>query len=309
MKPIAAPARARSDAPMTEPSPPSSQPSRPSPPSPPAPADPLSPYQQALRERFPSVEAITQAAQARRERRRRARAGTAACAALLAAALWVADPAYRTDHVTAAAGQPATQVLADGSEIELDRGSRVDVAWHLRSRRLTLAAGEALFRVAHGPRAFTVQAGDTRVRDIGTVFDVRRHDGSTRVVVLEGAVEVSAGGGTRRVGANQRVDVPDGGAPSAASRVDAERITAWRRGKLSFDGLTLAEAVREMQPFTARRIVIDDSRAAALRLSAEFDRDQADAMLPLLPGILPVTLRTAADGSAHLALRAGQGGN
>jgi transmembrane sensor len=177
------------------------------------------------------------------------------------------------------------------------------VQWHLRSRRLTLDKGEVLFRVAHGRRTFTVTAGDTRIRDIGTVFDVRRMDAGTRVVVLEGAVEVTAGDVTRRLEANQRVDVPAGGRPSAVYRVDAERATAWRRGKLSFDGVTLAEAVQDMQAHTRRRIVVDDARAAALRLSAEFDRDQVDAMLPLLPGILPVTVRNAPDGSVHVAMR------
>ncbi|WP_420991991.1 FecR family protein [Cupriavidus sp. 30B13] len=265
--------------------------------------DRLSPYRQALRERFPSVDEITQAAQARRQRRRRTQAASAAGAALLALAVWIADPAYRSDLVAAAPGQSMSRMLADGSEVQLDGGSTVAVAWHLRSRRLSLEAGEALFRVAHGPREFTVTAGDTRVRDIGTVFDVRLQPGGTRVIVLEGAVEVSAGNQTRRLEANQRVDVPDGGLPSAVFHVDAERATAWRRGKLSFDGLTLAEAVREMQPHAHRPIVIDDARAAALRLSAEFDRDQVDAMLPLLPGILPVTVRTAADGSVHLAAR------
>lgn len=268
----------------------------------PPPGDPLSPYQQALRERFPSVEAITAAADARRRRQTRVRAGAAAALAVLAAGAWLADPAYRTESLSAEAA-PRTVQLADGSSVTLDQNTRLTVQWRLRSRALALEAGEAVFTVAHGPRAFTVTAGQTRVRDIGTIFDVQRLPQRTRVVVLEGAVEVETGGQVRQLRASQRLDVAPDGQPGDTVTVDAERALAWQRGKFSFDGATLADAIAEMQPHSRHALVIDDPRVAQLRLSGEFDRDQVAAILQLLPGILPVTVRQAADGTVHLGAR------
>ncbi|RZT39188.1 FecR family protein [Cupriavidus agavae] len=266
--------------------------------------DALAPYQQELRERFPSVEAITAAAAARRRSGRRVRAGAAAALLLLASGIWLADPAYRTEHLQADAGAPRTAQLADGSEVTLDKGTGLTVQWRLRSRQLTLENGEAQFTVAHGFRSFVVTAGQTRVRDIGTVFDVRQWPQRTRVTVIEGAVEVEAGGRFRQLRASQQVDVgPDGRLPDAATTVDTERALAWQRDRFSFDGVTLADAVAEMQARSTAPIVIDDPRIAPLRLSGEFDREQVAAILQLLPGILPVTVRRTADGAVHLSAR------
>ena len=266
--------------------------------------DPLAPYQAALRERFPSVEAITATAAARRRRQSRARAGAAAALVVLAGGIWLADPAYRTEHLSADAGAPRTVQLADGSETTLDRGTHLTIHWRLRSREVALEDGEALFTVAHGPRAFIVTAGSTRVRDIGTVFDVQRLPQRTRVTVIEGAVEVEAAGEVRRLEASQRIDVgADGQLPRTATTVDTAQALAWRRDRFSFDGVTLADAVAEMQPLSDTPIVLDDTRVARLRLSGEFDRGQVAAILQLLPGILPVTVRHAADGTVHLSSR------
>jgi transmembrane sensor len=265
--------------------------------------DRLAPYQEALRDRFPSVDAITAQAQARQRRRNTVRTTSAACVLLCAGVAWFANPAYRTEHIATASNEGSTQTLADGSEVQLDGGSTLDIAWRARSREFTLTSGEAMFHAAHGPRAFIVNTGNAEIRDIGTVFDVRRRAAVTRVVVLEGAVEVSAAGHTIALRENQRIDVAANGVPSAVSPVDADGATAWRDGKLAFDGLPLSEAVQEMQPYLRSRIVIDDERTAAMRLSAVFDRDRVAAMVPLLPGILPLTVRKAADGTIHLSAR------
>lgn len=266
--------------------------------------DPLAPYQAALRERFQSVEAITAAAATRRRRQSRARAGAVAAVLALAGGVWLADPAYRTEQLSADAGAPRTVQLADGSQVMLDKGTHLTVQWRLRSRQLALGNGEALFTVAHGPRAFIVTAGSTRVRDIGTVFDVQRLPQRTRVTVIEGAVEVQAGGEARRLKASQRVDVgADGRLPVATATVDAAQALAWQRDRFSFDGVTLADAVSEMQALSGTPIVLDDARAAQLRLSGEFDRGQVAAILQLLPGILPVTVRRSANGKVHLSSR------
>jgi len=266
--------------------------------------DALSPFAQDLRERFPSVEAITAAAASRRRRAKKTRAGVAAALFLLAGVTWLADPAYRTEQLNADAHAPRTVQLADGSAVTLDKGTNLKIAWRLRSRQLALETGEAQFTVAHGLRAFIVTAGQTRVRDIGTIFDVQRLPQRTRVTVIEGAVEVETGGQVRQLRASQRVDVgPDGQMSRDTATVDVERALAWQRDKFSFDGVALADAIAEMQARSGTPIVIDDPRIAQLRLSGEFDREQVDAILQLLPGVLPVTIRRAANGAVHLSGR------
>lgn len=264
----------------------------------------FSPYQQALRARLPSVEDIKRDAQSRASRRKQVKKIAATTVLSFAAALWIVDPAYHSESLQAPQDRTLKQTLADGSVVELDRGSVLDVTWHLGSRQLHLRNGEGLFHVAHGLRPFSVATHDVVVRDIGTVFDVRRGVHATRVSVLEGAVQVDAAGQKVGLVAKQRVDIPIDGAPlPIASIVDLEGATAWRENKFAFDGLPFADALAEMRPYLRRPVVIDDPRIGTLRLSAIFDRDQADAMVPLLGNVLSVSVRTEPDGSVHFGKR------
>src|SRR2546427_5200773 len=94
-----------------------------------------------LRRHLPTPEEIEQAAAQRQKlRQRRAlRAGTAAALAALALLLW-ADPALQRQTLATAVGQLQSWQLADGSEVRLNTGSRVQVAQHLRSRQIGRAS-------------------------------------------------------------------------------------------------------------------------------------------------------------------------
>lgn len=258
----------------------------------------LARYGEALRKRFPGPEEIFRLA-ARRKRARKVTTTAGCTAALFAllATLWAIDPVYRSEQFATAIGEKKAHTLADGSEVTLNTGSVLTVEWRLRSRRLQLEHGEALFRVAHGTRDFVVKAQGATIRDIGTAFNVHLDKQSAIVTVLEGAVEVRAGDARAVLETNQAVSATTGrlGAPGPA---DPAPATAWQRGKLTFDGTLLSAAVAEMQRYRKSPIVLRDEAAGSLRLSGEFDTQRIDALLDLLPVILPVTLRREPDGSA-----------
>jgi transmembrane sensor len=89
-------------------------------------------------------------------------------------------------------GQRSTVTLRDGSTVELDARTLVNVAFTTKERRIELVCGQALFHVAKNPeRPFVVRAGDREIVAIGTEFDVRRDSGSVRVTLIEGRVAVS----------------------------------------------------------------------------------------------------------------------
>ncbi len=78
------------------------------------------------------------------------------------ALLW-ADPAWRTEHHASAIGERRDVRLADGSTLTLDTATALDVAWHLRSRRVALSQGQARFAVAPSAwRPFEVAAAGAR---------------------------------------------------------------------------------------------------------------------------------------------------
>lgn len=273
-------------------------------------AEPLDRYKAALRSRFPGPEEIYREAD---RRRRTHRAGaTVAVLAALATGLWIVDPVYRSEAYATAVGETRTHTLADGSTVALNTASALDVQWRLRSRRLHLARGEAMFRVAHGVREFIVRTPGASVRDIGTAFNVRL-DGADKtpgvtVTVVEGAVEVRTGPETAVLTAGQTAFAGATGLTTPRTS-DLEPLTAWQRGRLVFDGTPLDRAVEEMRRYHRAPIVLDipDAQAADLRLSGEFDHQRIDTLLELLPTILPVRLRRLPGGQAVISVHTGRG--
>ncbi|NUU01119.1 FecR family protein [Herbaspirillum robiniae] len=242
----------------------------------------------ALQERFPLPDLPPRPA------RRKGRTAAVAVVLLTASAalLWL-DPAYRTDRLATAAGERSTALLADGSTLSLNTDTELQVAWHLRSRRVTLERGQALFDVSHARwRPFTVDAGDTRVSVVGTLFEVWRKAQTVRVTVLRGKVRVENAGAMEApvlLGANQQVDSAGAGL-SPVVQVDAGARTAWKDGKLVFDRTPLADALAELRRYTRAGIAEPDPQVASLLVSGVFDIARADAIVELLPGILPVAV-------------------
>lgn len=280
----------------------------------------LAPYAAALRTAVPGREALlaearAQTARQRKRRAQRLRATGGALAVAIIAGVWAIDPAWRSQELRTAVGERSTVTLSDGSRIQLNTGSVLRVQSHLRSRQLALVQGEALFTVAHGWRPFVVHAPGATIRDIGTVFNVRLQAAGLRVTVLEGAVEVSpahsgAASAAQEVRAGQMWSgsgaagsLSSGPAAGTVSAADAEQATAWRHGKLVFDGTPLAEVAAELQRYRRAPVRVADSAAARMRVSGEYDLAGVEALIDALPATLPVRVERAADGSVSISGR------
>lgn len=263
--------------------------------------DALQPYAEALRERIPSREALLAEARALTHKRRVARNGTLAAllAVAISGALWGLDPAWRSEEVYVAIGQRQLLELADGSQVLLNSGSYLRIERRLRSRQLELVKGEGLFTVVHGDAPFIVRSQGVRVRDIGTVFDIRSDGRGVRVGVLQGAVEVSNAQGKQRLDAGQRLLASEQNL-GATTLANLATLTAWQQGKLRFDGSPLGDVISDLQPYRQAPIRLADAATAQLRLSGEFDTASVEALLQRLPTILPLSAQRGADGSLTL---------
>lgn len=153
--------------------------------------------------------------------------------------------------------------LADGSTATINTASKVSVHFEKTERIVKLSEGEAWFRVAHDKsRPFIVEAGDIRVRAVGTAFSVRRRNSSADVLVTEGVVETWAVGkedqAVRMAAGSKAFVSRDAGeiATTVASQ-EIDRSLAWRTGELALDGETLAFAVEEINRYNEKKLVID----------------------------------------------------
>ncbi|WP_017905518.1 FecR family protein [Pseudomonas asplenii] len=214
-------------------------------------------------------------------------------------------PAPYSATFTTVLGERRQVALPDGSVIDLNSRSRVVVNYERDRRSVELEQGEAMFSVEHDSgRPFVVQTGVGKVTVTGTRFDVRRDPAQTRVVVEAGTVKVQG----RNAGDDQFVSLTAGlgtrvdaqGNVAAAQAVNPEELTAWRSGKLVFNNASLAEVVSEVSRYRDKPLTVATSAVGNLRLTSVFKVNDTDALLKALPNILPVAVRSRADGSQEI---------
>jgi transmembrane sensor len=179
-----------------------------------------------------------------------------------------------------ATGEMLRVALDDGSIVNLNTASSIEVQFTEGQRTVLLRSGEALFDVAKDKaRPFVVMAGGTNVRAVGTSFTVRREaETLVDVVVNEGIVEVTQqqnpSAPVVRLTENMQAKADTSATVSiAATEVDAETVRRqlfWREGKIGFSDASLAEAAGEFARYSNEQIVIPDSRVGEQRITGLF---------------------------------------
>lgn len=92
-----------------------------------------------------------------------------------------------------AVGQQETITLADGSRVQLNTNSQIQVNYNDEFRDIRLLQGEVHFDVSKDKKKpFRVYAGNGRVQAVGTAFNVYINKGDVDVLVTEGSVALAS---------------------------------------------------------------------------------------------------------------------
>jgi len=237
----------------------------------------------------------------------RRRAFFAAAASLLLVVTAAATYLYTQRNTYATAiGERRSILLTDGSTIDLNARSRVRVELSDRERHVDLLEGQALFRVAKDmARPFIVAANGTRVRAVGTQFDVNQRKRGLIVTVVEGTVAVSsvavpvvpesspeqapaksapgisAHEGEILLDAGQKMTL-SAAAPPAPQPADVDTATAWTQRRLIFDSTPLDDVAEEFNRNNRRPLVIEGARLEGFRISGAFSSTDPQPLLRFL---------------------------
>jgi transmembrane sensor len=191
------------------------------------------------------------------------------------------DPQVAMRELAAPNGQRATATLGDGSRVVLNAGSRLRYAADIaRGSRDVHLDGEAYFEVTHDrARPFRVHARGGVAHDLGTRFTVRAYPELPRVevVVAEGRVSLRR---DQAAPTDSVILVPGqlgrleaSGAPSVVAGVDTAMFLGWVGGTLALDGLTLEEALPQLERRFDVDVRVEDRALASRRIYARF-RDE-----------------------------------
>ena len=233
-------------------------------------------------------------------------------AAIAASLALVSIPLYQNltaaETYATAVGGFQRLPLADGSRVDLNTNSRLDVAYGKSVRRLDLEQGEAFFKVAKNPdRPFVVHAGGWRVTAVGTAFTVKLRGGDIEVVVTEGRVRIdppaTGGAPSRPVFASEgQIATATGVGPVVRPLDEAtmDMALSWRDGLLIFDGRPLGEVAAEFNRYNRVQLVVDPS-ATGVIVDGSFRANNVEGFVRLLRQGFDV--KSVQDGPNELILK------
>jgi transmembrane sensor len=199
-------------------------------------------------------------------------------------------------------GAVATVPLSDGSKVTLNTDTRIRVELDTTMRRVKLDHGEAFFDVSKdAARPFVVEIADKRVIAVGTQFSVRRDGNDIRVLVTEGRVWIERRGMATKAAQTQLAAGSEARTLQAAVLIDqpapaqVEQLLSWRSGYIVFRDTTLADAVADINRYSARKIFIEDPAIAGIRIGGNFRSGDTDAFLWLLQSGFPINVEQHSD--------------
>jgi transmembrane sensor len=219
-------------------------------------------------------------------RRNIAVAGTAALAVVAGAGAWLGmRPAAiqppDTIHYATVRGEERVVKLADGSTLRLNGATRVAVMLAADRREVRLESGEAYFDVAHdAARPFTVRAGTSDARVLGTAFDVDLRREQVELAVYRGAVRFGpqrASGATVVVKAGWRSHFAAGSATIPRPFDVAQQD--WRSGWLDTEGMKLGDLVDVLNRRGGPLVMPPSATLADMPIAGRFRLDEPGQLL------------------------------
>jgi len=215
-----------------------------------------------------------------------------------------------SDYETGIGGRHEA-ALPDHSQVILNTNTRLRIRLAQARRESELLRGEALYSIARDRlRPFYVRAARALVCGSGTRFALRlREDRTVELLVAEGRVALGE--------AHEWHLSPATAAPLPAPHAEAgQQVTfareaiviktlplesvarrlSWTAGRISFDGETLAEAVREFNRYNIVQLRVTDPALARLRVGGIFEATDPESFVAALQKEFGVRGRVACPG-------------
>jgi len=212
-------------------------------------------------------------------------------AAMVGTAAWVGKDldtvnVWTSDYATGT-GERRSFTLPDGSLMQLNTRSAVDLAFNDQQRMVRLKQGELM--IACNPqRSLLVETRDALLEGFEGRFVVRQDSDCTQVSVSHGRVAIHRPGQLQWIesGQNWRLDALG---THRLEKVEMDAM-AWTEGLIVTRDMRLLDFLAQVSRYRHGYLGCGDD-IADLRLSGVFRLEDPEQLLQLLPRTLPVRLR------------------
>lgn len=222
------------------------------------------------------------------------------------------DLLHNSGEVTTAGSQYSTALgeqknimLNDGTLVNMNTLTNINVQYSESFRDVILLSGEAIFNVAHQPdRPLRVWSNNTVAQASGSEFNVRsRVDDTgwqTRFTVISGNVAVdnekwlTAGhkinselnlqnsASAVHLSQGEEAVFDQSGLAKKQNESNLAKRLSWTQKKLIFNGETLKQVASEFNRYNKTQIEITDKKAATLAISGVFTSHNPDTLIEFL---------------------------
>lgn len=184
--------------------------------------------------------------------------------------------AYNTLSTARGQQSPVPLVLADGTRVWLNAASSITfpAAFNEKNRQVKIT-GEVYFEVVHNAHKppLRIIANGQVVEDIGTKFNINAYadEPVVKTTLLEGSVQLSAGGAAKILQPGQQARVKDG-AIQLIPDADTEEAIAWHRGLFQFTNADIPAVMRQLSRWYDVDIIYE-GKVADRRFSGKIYRN------------------------------------
>lgn len=188
-------------------------------------------------------------------------------------------------------GERRHLTLSDGTRLDLNSDSAIDLLFTAQERRIRLISGEILLTSGHDPvRPLIVETGSGNVQALGTRFSVRDMNDGTRVELYEGQLRITPSlGSPVQINAGSSVWFSAHGAGSI--QLANPDGSSWSQGRLIVERQPLGQFIAELGRYRQGWIRCDED-VAPLLLTGVFPLDDTDSILAALERTLPVKVES-----------------
>ncbi|WP_110971146.1 FecR domain-containing protein [Pseudomonas huaxiensis] len=197
---------------------------------------------------------------------------------------------WRSDYSTAV-GERRSVLLADGTRLQLNTNTAIDVVFNDKQRLIKLVQGEVFIATGAddgapgGRRSFWVQTAQARLQALGTAFTVRQDATITRLLVEQSRVLIDQPAQQQMVAAGEAYAIDaEGSRKLQNTEMDP---SAWTRGQLVARSMPMQALLTELARYQHGWLACDP-QIAGLEVSGVFQLDDIDRALDALGHSLPV---------------------
>lgn len=206
---------------------------------------------------------------------------------------------------------PTLFSLADGSQVFLNSASTLKYPQKFAvNNREVYFWGEAFFEITPDPeKPFIIESGETRIKVLGTSFNLKAYPGSelVEVVVNSGKVLFYHVDADDNILGEVILEKGEKGVFNKKSRQIAKSFNnepnylSWKTGILIFNETTLDKVLAEVGKKYGVTFAIPDKDLCQLKLTATFDNESLDSVIEVLK--LVHNLQIVNDGKDYLVTK------